>query len=474
MVKTFDLAVIGSGPGGYRAAVMAALRGLKVAIVEKDAWGGCCLNRGCVPKKTWYHSAQLIAAQQEFAARGISGRLTADLAAAWRHQREIVARVRASYVDYLRRLGVTPIEGTARFESRETLAVGPERLSAGAVIIATGSEPFLPPGLPRISGRTLTTDDLFNMKPPPGRRVAVIGSGVVGTEFAFILKMLGCEVVWLMQHDPLSRSAFSEPARRTLGEALAEFGIRPITRNRVVGASRVTAGVALRLMSGTEKEVDWVLLGTGRVPHTSTLALNAAGVETDARGFIKVDELQRTSAPAIYAIGDVANPMMTSNHALADAAVAVNHIAGDGRKRADDAVPQVIYSALELARIGLNEDQAQARGLETAVGFTAFETSPAAQSESHTRGYVRIVADPDSGQLLGAEIVGAGAGELIQLIGLEFGSIEALRNLAAMACNHPARAEEIMNAVETLAARWGMSHAIFGERRTNAGRVVRE
>jgi dihydrolipoamide dehydrogenase len=473
-VKTFDLVVIGSGPGGYRAAVMAALRGLKVAIVEKDVWGGCCLNRGCVPKKTWYHSAQWIAAQRGFAARGIGGKLTADLAAAWRHQREIVGRVRSSYVDYLKRLGVTLVEGTARFESRPALAVGTERLSAGAVIIASGSEPFLPPGLPRIRGRVLTTDDLFDAEPPPGRRVALIGSGVVGTEFAFILKMLGCEVLWLMQHDPLSRSAFSEPARQMLGEALAESGIRPITRNRAVRANAGATGVILRLADGTEREVDWVLLGTGRVPHTSTLALDAAGVETDARGFIRVDEFQRASAPGIYAIGDVANPMMTSNHALADAAVAVNHIAGGGRKRADEAVPQVIYSALELARIGLNEDQAEARGLETAVGFAAFETSPAAQSESDARGYARIVADPDSGRLLGAEIVGAGAGELIHLVGVEFGSIEALRNLASMACNHPARAEEILNAVETLATRWGMGRAVFGERRPNTDPAVRE
>jgi dihydrolipoamide dehydrogenase len=320
----------------------------------------------------------------------------------------------------------------------------------------------------------LTTDDLFDAEPPPGRRVALIGSGVVGTEFAFILKMLGCEVLWLMQHDPLSRSAFSEPARQMLGEALAESGIRPITRNRAVRANAGATGVILRLADGTEREVDWVLLGTGRVPHTSTLALDAAGVETDARGFIRVDEFQRASAPGIYAIGDVANPMMTSNHALADAAVAVNHIAGGGRKRADEAVPQVIYSALELARIGLNEDQAEARGLETAVGFAAFETSPAAQSESDARGYARIVADPDSGRLLGAEIVGAGAGELIHLVGVEFGSIEALRNLASMACNHPARAEEILNAVETLATRWGMGRAVFGERRPNTDPAVRE
>lgn len=452
----FDLAIIGSGPGGYRAAVLAALRGLKVAIVEKGEWGGCCLNRGCVPKKAWYHSARLLAANREFTARGIHGELGGDLNGAWRHQRDMVVRVRDSYTDYLKRLGIATFHGAARFLNPDTIAVGDvAQLAAGHVIVATGSSPFIPAGLPLARNRIISTDDLFDREPPAGKRVAVIGSGVIGTEFAFILAMFGLDVAWLMQQAPLSRSAYSVPARKALLEALSACGIRPRTASRITAAEVGADAVILTLPDGSREQVDWVLLGAGRVPHTAGLGLAAAEVDVDDEGYIKVDACQQTSAPSIYAVGDVANRAMTSNHALAAAAVAVaNIIEPRSRRRDDDAVPEVVYSALELARIGLNEDLAEARDIEPAVGFTAFGVNPAALGQGDTRGFVRLIADMDSGRLLGAEVAGKDAAELIHILGVEFGSADALKKLAGAAYNHPTRAEEILNAAETLASRW--------------------
>lgn len=462
----FDLLVLGSGPGGYRAAVLGALRGLKVAVIEKAVWGGTCLNRGCVPKKAWHHSAQLIAASRQFPARGITGQLAGSLAGAWMHQQTVVDRVRASYTDYLDRLGVRRITAMARFDDAHTVDAGGEKLSAANIVIATGSHPVKPANLAGGGDKVLTTDDLFDRPPPAGRRVAVIGSGVIGTEFAFILSMLGCEVVWLMQADPLGRSGFSGPARQALGGALGEAGIVARTRSRVVAAVSSDGGVVLDLPDGSREVVDWVLLGAGREPHTSGLNLAGAGVGCDADGFVCVDAYQRTSVAGIYAIGDVANRDMTSNHALADAAVAVSDIFVPGSRRNDPkAVPKVVYSALELARIGLSEDEAEDQGLEPATGFAAFDANPAALAEGGAQGFVRVVSDLDSGDLLGAEIVGAGAGELVQLVGCEFGDENALARLAAMAYNHPARGEEILNAVETLAARWGLGARVFSDSR---------
>jgi dihydrolipoamide dehydrogenase len=461
--RTFDLAVVGSGPGGYRAAVLGALRGLKVAIIEQGVWGGTCLNRGCVPKKAWYASARLVAASRGWAGRGIEGRLTPNLEQAWRHQRDVVDTVRASYIDYLDRLGVTAFSGRATLRGERDIQVtGVGAISAGAVILATGSSPFLPPALGLHPGRVLTTDQLFDAPPPPGRRVAVIGSGVIGTEMAFILALLGREVVWLTQSEPLSRIGFSAPALSLLAEALAEHGIRARHTGRPRSCAVDAAGVTLQLPDGSIERADWALVASGRRPNVAGLGLEAAGIATDAGGFVVTDARAMTAAEGVYAIGDCANARMTSNHALAEASVAVANVISPGSERRDaEAVPEVVYSALELARLGLSETQAEDAGHEPATGFASLETSPAALAIGEPRGFVRVVADLDSGALLGAEAVGAHAGEWIHAVGATFRAPDALVRLARIRYNHPTLAEEILNATETLASKWGLSAAIY-------------
>jgi dihydrolipoamide dehydrogenase len=461
---TFDLVVIGSGPGGYRAAVLGALRGLSVAIVERGVWGGTCLNRGCVPKKDWYQTAKLAAANRTYAARGLRGRLEPDLHAAWNHQRHVVETVRRSYVDYLKRLSVSAFEGEARFHSPREVVVDEDTLVAKHVVVATGSRPYLPAWAPMTPGRVITTDELFDVPPPPGKRVAVIGSGVVGTELAFILAMLGKDVLWLTQSAPLSRSRFSASARRFLAAALEEYGVTPRKGSRPEQCNVDADGVTLTLPGGKTERVHWVLLGAGRVPNVEGLGLERASVELGEDGFIAVDDEMRTSAPHVFAIGDCADPAMTSNHALVEAAIAIANIVAPGsRKRGDIMIPEAVYSAAELARLGLSEEEAEAAGLEPAVGFAGFESSPAALTLDEPRGFVRVVADHDTGRLLGAEAVGPNAGEWLQAIGPHAGNGEALAALARAAWNHPTLGEEILNAVETLAAKWGLAHAVFGE-----------
>ncbi|MGE0557094.1 MAG: NAD(P)/FAD-dependent oxidoreductase [Burkholderiales bacterium] len=459
--KGFDVAVIGSGPGGYRAAVLGALRGLKIVVIEKNTWGGTCLNRGCVPKKDWFHTARTIAESRDHAARGIRGTLEPDLAQAWRHQRQVVESVRGSYADYLQRLGVTMINGQACFSGPGQLQVDGQMITAGEVIVASGSRPWLPPQLQAVPDRIITTDDLFDFPPPAGRRVAVLGSGAVGTEMAFILRQLGLEVVWLTGREPLSDSAYSEPARAALHEALARSGVAAATGQRMAAARVDAGGVTLELPGGRSERVDWVLAGTGRKPNTEGLELARAGVVLDAQGYIAVDACNQ-AASGVYAIGDVANRGMSANHALADATVAIANIITPGsRRRDDDRVPEALYSALELARVGCNEERAEAMAMEPATGFVSLDANPAALAEGERGGFLRIIADMDSGRALGAEIAGRGAAELISLLGLEFGAPRALSRLAAAAYNHPTRAEEILNAVETLAARWGMAAHVF-------------
>ncbi|MHB1239115.1 MAG: dihydrolipoyl dehydrogenase family protein [Gammaproteobacteria bacterium] len=470
MTETFDLVIIGSGPGGYRAAVLATLRDLRVAIVEAGVWGGCCLNRGCVPKKDWYHTARLVAASAGFADRGLSGTLQADLTGAWRHQHQVVRTVRNSYLDYMKRLSIRTIEGHGRLAGPGRVQVsgtdGERELHAHHIILATGANASLPGDmdLTLTPGRILNTDMLFDEPPPSGQRVGVLGSGVVATEFAYILRLLGKEVVWLPRSAPLHRTRFTPQARSALGTALDRYGIETHPGARLRTATTDGAGVHLTLEDGRIMTMDWLLLGTGRRPHTTDLGLNTAGIETDAHGYIQRDEFLQTAAPNVYAIGDCAGHEMTSNQALADATVAVhNLITGNTRRKDDGWVPFVVYSALELARLGMNDDEAEEREYEPAVGFAAFDTSPCALAQGDPEGFVRLLADMDTGALLGGEIVGAEAGELIHLLALAPDRDTALRWLAEGRFNHPARAEELLNATETLAGKWGLEEAIFGK-----------
>ena len=468
-MRRFDLAVVGSGPGGYRAAVLAALRGLKVAIIEKGVWGGTCLNRGCVPKKTWYHTAKLVAGNAGYVERGLQGRLTPDLSQAWRHQREVVATVRDSYVDYLKRLGIAAFGAEARFVSPQELAIGGERIHCEHAVIATGSRPIVPDWTTRAPGRVLTTDDLFDAPPPPGRRVAVIGSGVIGTEMAFILAMLGLDILWLTQSSPLARTRFSRQARQLLTSALEAHGVRARESSRPRTCEIDTDGVTLTLPDGTSERVDWLLLGAGRRPNIEHLGLEAAGVTLAANRFIAVNDLMRTTAENIYAIGDCADPAMTSNHALAEAAVAVANVIEPGsRRRSEVNIPEVVYSAMELARFGWSEEEAEEQDLEPATGFAGLEISPAALALGEPRGFARVVADHDSGRLLGAEAVGAHAGEWLQALLPVAGREDALASVAAAAWNHPSLGEEWLNAVETLAAKWGLETKVFTAGRKTA------
>ena len=275
-MEHFDIVVIGSGPGGYRAAILAALAGKKVGIVEKAAWGGCCLNRGCVPKKAWHHTARLMDAVEQGAARGLVGTLRADLATAWLHQQRIVDTVRENYISYLERLGVIRLEGTGSLVDARTVAVrdaenGTQTVTSDYVILATGSTPKANSALPETAGRIISTDTLFEQPPPTGRRVAVVGGGVIGVEFAYILQRFGFEISWFTGGPLLSRAGFSAQAMNVLRQSLHKHGItsrmgRPklksVTDDGVLLATE-SEDVSRLSVAGTRSRTLYIVVGLG-------------------------------------------------------------------------------------------------------------------------------------------------------------------------------------------------------------------
>ncbi|MEY2341289.1 NAD(P)/FAD-dependent oxidoreductase [Acidithiobacillus sp. IBUN Pt1247-S3] len=468
-MKEFDIVIIGSGPGGYRASVLATLRGKKVAIIEKGVWGGTCLNRGCVPKKDWHETAKWIENSRHFAGRGILGEtLRGNMAQAWQHQHKVVETVRESYVDYLKRLGVQMYSGVGSYRSAREIMIqtpaGEETIHTEYSVIATGSTPRLPQGANLQSGKILHSDMLFDDGVPQGDRVIIVGGGVIGTEFAYIFTQLGKEVRWLVNSAPLHHLRYSPQAKDALMDALTELQIEPRRKFAVANSGVDGEQAWVANADGERESADWVLFATGRAAHTEALGLANTAVVTDDQGFVQTDEHLETAESGIYAIGDVVGPYMNANQALADATLVIDNILADNRReRAPLWVPELVYSAVELARIGMDENEAEDEGFEPAVGFAAFETSPRALGQDDTRGFARILADMDSGEFLGGEIVGRDAGELIHLLSQGSDREEILRRIANSPVNHPARAEELLNATETLAARWGLGEFIFAD-----------
>jgi len=449
----FDLVILGSGPGGYRAAVLAAQRGLRVAVIEEGIWGGCCLNRGCVPKRAWHETARSVDLT-DAAQRGIQGKLTVDFVVAWQHQRHIVERVRDSYLSFLDRLGVERIEGRGRIAAPGAVVVDDRRINATHILIATGSHPHLPQGWPSDNPRILTTNDLFDTLPPHRGHWALIGGGIVAVELAYILPLLGIGVTWLCRSTPLKH--IPEVVRTPVLQALARRGIAP--RIAPIPTPEIDND-AVRI--GGEC-FDAVLVATGRTPNTSDLGLEHLDLE--AHGPISVNERCQTAAPGVWAIGDCTPGPMTANRAMREALTVVDAITGAATptKGWRNQIPTAIYSATEGAFFGPEDEALEDAGFEPAVGFVAFDVLPQALAQGQAHGFARLVADMDSGEVLAGQVVGEQAGELIQMLStLPPG--QALRFLAQSAVNHPSLSEIWSEVAIGMGKQWGLNPQLWGE-----------
>jgi dihydrolipoamide dehydrogenase len=440
----FDLTVIGSGPGGYVAAIHAARLGASVAILEQDAeeWGGTCLNKGCIPTKTLVQCAEVLHTVQRAREFGVSiAEPSVDWAAMQSRKDWVVRGLRRGVQSLLQANGVEMITARGRLAGGTRVAADGRELESRAVLLAPGSQVALPP----IQGidLCLTSDTILQLDHVPTSLI-VIGGGVVGMEFAGIFSLLGCRVTVIEMLDQILSPVDPLVAMRFM-KIMGGRSVEIHLNARVEEVAREDELLRVRFASGIELRSEQVLVATGRRPSTDDLGLEAAGVATE-RGAITVDEHMRTSADGVYAIGDATGISMLAHTASYQGEVAVANALGEKRISADyTAIPACVYTDPEIAYVGLSEAQARSRGEEVRVGQFPFAALGRAAVLGETEGLVRVVADKD-GYLLGVTIMGPRATDLIAEAALALNMGITAAELSHVMHAHPTLPEAIAEA----------------------------
>jgi dihydrolipoamide dehydrogenase len=451
-----DLVVIGSGPGGYVAAIRAAQLGLAVTVVEKDPFlGGTCLHRGCIPTKALLHTADLLEEARGGAELGVTcAEPRLDLAKAHQHKSKVVRRNAKGIESLFRKNRVEVVHGRGRLDGARRVVVdgdgGERTLDTRHVLIATGSTVRTLPFLPFDGKRVLSSDHILELASVPAR-LAILGAGAVGVEFASMFASFGSKVT-LIEMLPRVLPLEDEEISAALEKSLARRGIEILTGTGAAGARVAEGGVVLELASRSV-EADVVLVAVGRRPVTEDLGLEAAGVELE-RGFVRVDRFMRTAAPEIYAIGDVVPTPQLAHLASAEGILAVEHMAGRDPRPIDyDQVPSCTYCDPEVASVGLTEATARERGYDVVSGKFPFVASGKAAILGRTDGFVKVVRETKHDQLLGVHVIGTRATELIGEAGIALRLEATAEDLERSIHPHPTLSEAMMEAARVAAGR---------------------
>jgi len=476
--QEFDLVVVGGGPGGYPAAIRAAQLGLRTALVEKERPGGVCLNWGCIPTKAMLRSAEVLETMQHSADYGVlADNVRLDWPGVVKRKQRVVKGLTDGVAGLLRANGVTVVNGHARFvgpKAVEVVAVGEAPLGAGGplynappaadgrpqarlegrnLIVATGSTPVLLP-IPGIDlPGVVTSDGAFLLGEVP-RRIVIIGASAVGAEWATMFHAFGAEVT-MVELLPTLIPAEDEDLGKALARSFTRRGIKVQTGRTVSEIAPAAEGEAgpLRVtitdpdgQRPERVETDVVLVGVGRRPNTAGLELERAGVATDRRGWVQVDDRLRTSVPGVHAIGDVTGTVLLAHVASHQGLVAAGGVAGRDERVDDRAVPAATFTHPEVASVGLTEARAREAGHDVVVGRFPFTALGRAQTYGSTEGLVKVVAEGSYREVLGVHIIGPGASDLIPEGVLAMRLEATLDEIADTIHAHPSLGESTMEA----------------------------
>jgi dihydrolipoamide dehydrogenase len=464
MSDSFDLVIIGGGPGGYVAAIRAAQLGMSVACVEKrERLGGTCLNIGCIPSKALLHSSEKFEeAKHSLASHGVKlGSVELDLATMLARKDKVVGDLTKGIEGLFKKNKITWIKGAGRILAAGKVQVdllegGSRDLAAKHIIIATGSDSVPLPGVEVDEKTIVTSTGALSLDPVP-KRLVVIGGGYIGLELGSVWARLGSAVTVVEFLDRITPTMDGETGKQ-LQRLLQRQGFTFKLSTKVKSAKRIGTGIQLTLepaAGGPEEvlETDVVLLSIGRRPYTEGLGLAEAGVELDERKRVKVDGHFRTNVPGIYAIGDVIAGPMLAHKAEEEGVALAEMLAGQKPHVNYDAIPAVIYTFPEVGSVGRTEEEVKASGVAYKVGKFPFSANARARANGETDGFAKIIADAASDRVLGVHIIGPDAGTMIAeaALAMEFGA--SSEDIARTCHAHPTLNEAVKEAALAVAGR---------------------
>ena len=455
MSETFDVVIIGGGPGGYNCATRCGQLGLKVALIEmRDKLGGTCLNVGCIPSKAMLHASELYeTAGKDFAGLGIEVTgLKVNLDAMLKQKADAVLGLTNGVAYIMKKNKVTVFNGKGRIDGPGRVIVsganGDQVLEAKNIVIATGSEPTPLHGVDIDEERVVSSTGALSLKTVP-KRLIVIGAGIIGLELGSVWRRLGAEVTVVEYLDRILPGADGEIAKQAQ-RIFAKQGIEFKLGMKVTGVEKLKSKLKLSMQpaAGGDSETldaDIVLLAIGRRPYTEGLGLETVGITPDKRGVIANDHY-RTSAPGVWVIGDVTTGPMLAHKSEDEGVACAELIAGKAGHVNYDIIPGVVYTKPEIAWVGKTEEELKAAGVAYKVGKFPFSANSRAKTNHETDGFVKILADAATDQVLGAHLMGVGAGEMIGeiCVAMEFGA--ASEDIARTCHAHPTLTEAIRQA----------------------------
>ncbi|MBH74786.1 MAG: dihydrolipoyl dehydrogenase [Dehalococcoidia bacterium] len=411
----FDLIVIGAGPGGYVAAIRGGQLGLKTAVVEKDEVGGICLNWGCIPSKSLLKNAEIVHIMNDAQKWGISfDNFNADYSKAIDRSRQVVKKLTGGVNSLLKKNKVTVIKGEASFQDSQTITVGSETYTSSNFIIATGARARTVPSLPIDGEAIITSREALELTTVP-KRIAIVGGGATGVEFAYIYNAYGAQVT-LIEMLPNILPNEDHDISQELKKSLTKQGITVATDTKVSGMSSKGKLKVLELVTGqndkTSIEVDKVLVAIGVQGNIEGLNLESIGVNTD-RTYITVDDDMKTGIDGIFAIGDVTGKMLLAHVAQAQAILVVENIASVESPPLDyNVMPKAVYANPQVASFGITEQKAKEEQIEYHVGRFPFAASGKAIALGETEGFIKLIIS-EHGEILGAHLIGHEVTELL-------------------------------------------------------------